>query len=370
MAAAANLTMPPHRTVDAHPSHGTSSFHSPSHPSPCLPLPFSYDLRLLKKPAASIGYACDARHSENMGLSLQWEKAGAIVRWEKERPFAVREGREREARRARGDADTPRRSFDLWSRFPPLVMPVPAPDVGFVRERNPLLLRPLSQPSSPPAVDSARRLRARRLLEEMDAYDPNGCQTAAALRPSHFTALYRSTAVECAAPKVSLLAHPASSYARAPGAVYRGSNHRWTEERLFFRGYRVGAANDAAAAEERPRRELRDLLFDAPLYSSFALDGVYREPVRTRGKKPAQRTRLPTPRVRQREMDDNDGAAVDEPLPAPSEQQPGGTQPPLVKMDIQLSGVYVPRAVSGRFVSSSQYPTTSGGSGSGSTARS
>ena len=362
--------------------HPFPSFHTPSHPSPAEPWQFSHDQRYFKKPAASIGYACAAQLSDNMQLSLQWEREGRLRRWERERPFAVREQRQREQRRQRGEPEEAKATFDLFSAFPPIIRAVPAPTSFDLHQRHPLLPpQPRSAPSasSAPAStssNSALRVRARRLLAEAGAYDPY----AAALlpffkpQPSHFTDTYHSTSPQLSTSKVSLLSHPLSSYARPPPAAYRGSNHRWTEERLFFRGYQVkptdGAGDGEGGDGTAAAHPAKDLLFDAPLYSSFAPDGVYREPARKGLKKAVRWSQIPAPRIRHREESGGSGG-----LGREAEEKDGldlgqasfvslgedavalssTSTATRVEGHLNASGVYVPRAASGRFISTHQY---------------
>ena len=388
MIACASAAAPSSMAASAVP-HPFPSFYSPAHPSPAEPWQFDYQQRYLKKPAEAIGYACAAQLSGNMQLSLQWDKEGQLRRWEKERPFAVREQREREERRSRGEPEEVKAIFGLFSPFPPDIQPVPAPAAFSLQQRHPLLPpQPRSAPlSSSPTLspslsssNSALRVQARRLLAEAGSYDPY----AAALlpfftpQPSHYNDTYHSSASQLNTAKVNLLSHPLSSYARPPPSSYKGSNHRWTEERLFFRGYRVkdSADDDDREVEGRGsvaaagRGAAHDLLFDAPLYSSFTTDGVYREPERRGRKRPVRWTKLPTPRMRRREdgggraggagheVQDSLGSAVEQPASADglgSEAQGQTMVPTCAKADIRASRVYVPRASSLRFISTSQY---------------
>ena len=385
--AASTAAAAPSSMAAAAVAHPFPSFHSPAHPSPAEPWHFSHSQRYFKKPAEAIGYSCAAHLSDNMQLSLQWEKEGRLRRWEKEKPFAVREQREREERRRRGQPEEAKLTFDLFSGFPPIIQPVPAPAAFDLHQRHPLLPpQPRSAPSSssaspsapsPSSSTSAVRVQARRLLAEGGSYDPY----AAALlpffqpQPSHFTDLYRSSSPQLNTSKVSLLSHPLSSYERPPPAAYRGSNHRWTEERLFFRGYRVAQSDgdgDGGAGEAAP--PARDLLFDAPLYSSFALDGVYREPERKGRKKVVRWSQLPTPTMRRRGGGGEGSEGVGEESKQPfdsasllsaaagcsgSGEPSGSSTPSAAKVELRASGVYVPRASSLRFITTSQFTATS-----------
>ena len=140
-------------------------------------------------------------------------------------------------------------------------------------------------------------------MAQVDAYDPY----ASAAMPHTNPAPSGYTETYLAQGKVSLVTHPREAYERGRGGGvgggYRGSNHRWTEERLFFRGYRVKAQEEREGGRggEETKAELKDLLFDAPLYSSFAGDGVYREPQRKGRKKTVRLMKVVTPRMRRRE---------------------------------------------------------------------
>jgi hypothetical protein len=329
----------------------------------------------MKKQAADIGYACHAQHSDNMSLSLQWQKDGQLTQWEKEKPFAVRDQREKEERRRRGEVEEAKQQFDLWSAFPPVINPVPAPVSYDLHRHHPLLPpQPSSAPSSTSitaAASSAAILRqhARRLLEQTSSYDPYAASSLPFMKPtpSHFTSLYHSTSPDLNSQKVSLIRHPFSSYSHT--AQYKGRNHRWTEERLFFRGYKVKADGDGP---EPVVSELRDLLFDAPLYSSFALDGVYREPKKRRGKKQVNPTKIDTPRMRTRQEEEGkeqederqriaDGECEESEDSGEEKGRGDGADRSagsLVKVEVRSSGVYIPRAVTGRFISTHQYAAT------------
>jgi hypothetical protein len=362
--------------------HASPAFLLPSHPSPKLPYLYQPSQAFFKKTADRIGYACHAQHSENMNLSLQWDKEGKIRQWEKEKPFAVRDERERQARRSRGEKEEEKVQLDLFKPFPPVINPVPAP-AAFSLDINHPLLPP--QPSSAPASltlssraasNAAIRVQARRLLQEGERYDPYASSTLPFFTPSpsRYTEIFTSppspSSCSSSSLKVSLTSHPASAYSirtsssSSPSSAYHGKNNRWTEERLFFRGY-SNSQEDTEAWQRTERSGGVDLLFDAPLYSSFALDGVYREPKRAKQGKKVRWSRLEAPRMNKREDavkevkdDDNSAGKVGDGAGGTQSGDDGdrGANGGIDKTEVRLSGVFVPRAGLGRFIATSSYP--------------
>ena len=355
------------QSAACHPSHASPSFVLPSSAGGRLPLLYRPDARFARRTSASIGYACNAQQSGNMQLSLQWETAGELRRWEKERPYAVREERERQQRRARGEREEEKQAVDLFAAFPASVHPVPAAASFDLHVNHPLLPPALTSGSSV-ELDSrvrsnaARRARARRQLAEGALYDPYASSALPFFAPSasHYTALYTAppspSCCSRSSLKVQLTRHPAAAYTAAAG--HRGRNNRWTEEQVFFRtGCEAAAAPGAAASV--------DLLFSSPLYSSFSLDSQYREPERTRRPRQQQSSRLQPPMMRRRQtaqqQRDTDGEdrersaeeAEQHRLRAAEQQrQEAAGHAALQRAAVRLSGVFVPHVDTRRFLSS------------------
>ena len=342
----------------------------------------------MRKPAASIGYSRHAQLSHNMHLSLGWDVHGSLTRWEKEKPFAVREAREREERRRRGEAEEQRRTFDLWSAFPPLVRSVPTgPSDYSVHASSPIIHAPAppaaSQPaaSHPTSSSSSTHKQAAALLAAGSEYDPyaaiaNPFFTSA---PSNYTAIYtspppHSSPLPATTHKPNLTSYPAASYSLpfSSSQPSKRRNNRWTEERLFFRGYSTNGSDEASGAMAVRPQQGKDLLFEQPMYSSFTLDGVYREPQRRKGVKTQRWVKVATPRMRVRQPDGEQKEQVD--MGADGVYQGGdegraeygsdgggvggehgvGTRS-VEKVEVRLSGVFVPH-VSSRFIPSTSLP--------------
>ena len=372
---------PERHSVSFHPVHSSPAFHSPAHPHPVLPYLYTPEQQCMKKSAASIGYSRHAQLSHNMRLSLGWERQGELKRWEKEKPFAVRDERERQERRSRGESEEARPTFDLWSSFPPLVRSVPAGPADYsIHTNNPIAPTPsiLPQPvaSLTTSASNAARKQAAELLAVGDAYDPytaidNPFFTSA---PSNYTSIYlspppHSSPLPTTSHKPNLTSHPAASYA-PPGQPSRRRNNRWTEERLFFRGYSANGSDEFSGAMAVRPQQGRDLLFEQPLYSSFTLDGVYREPQRRKAARKQRWVKVETPRMRvrmdeteqkeQADMGENDvqmrsGRVDVDAGELGLEDADGGGSRVLEKVEVRLSGVFVPR-VSSRFIPSSNLP--------------
>ena len=357
--------------------HASPSFVLPAAPGARLPLLYRPDARFARRTSASIGYACNAQQSDNMQLSLQWQTVGQLRRWEKERPYALRDDRERQQRRARGEREEEKQPLDLFAAFPASVHPVPAAAAFDLHENHPLL--PPAQAASSTQADSlvgsaaARRLQARRLLAEGAQYDPFASSTLPFFAPSasHYTAVYTAppspSSCSRSSLKVHLTRHPAAAYtavqAAAGTAGYRGKNNRWTEERLFFRGFsssgQVAAAPSSSSSSSSSSQGV-ELLFSSPLYSSFSLDGQYREPQRTRKQRPQQWSRLQPPTMRRtqpaaadcEDRADSTAAEAEDRLQAAEGQQEVRLDAEVQKAPVRLSGVFVPRVDSRRFMSS------------------
>ena len=378
-----DYTAPPNvatrHSLSFHPSHPSPVFHSPAHPHPALPYLYDPEQHYMKKPAEAIGYSRHAQLSHNMHLSLGWDAQGALKQWEKEKPFAVREQREREDRRRRGEAEEPRQTFDLWSACPPLVRSVPAGPADYSIHANNPITPATSVASQPPAslplsASSATRQQAAALLAAGSAYDPyaaiaNPFFTSA---PSNYTAIYADSPQPQSSPllatthKPNLTAHSSDSY-RLPFSAAQPSkrrNNRWTEERLFFRGYSTNGSDEASGAMAVRPQQGRDLLFEQPLYSSFTLDGVYREPQRRKGAKKQRWVKVETPRMRLRQPECEekqqsdmaaDGVEADQWTGEDGGGQPHSSESGAEKVEVRLSGVFVPR-VSSRFIPSTSLP--------------
>ena len=370
---------PARLSASHHPSHSSPVFRSPTHPHPSLPYLYQPDQHYMKKPAASIGYSRHAQLSHNMHLSLGWDTQGALKRWEKEKPFAVRDEREREERRRRGEAEEPRRTFDLWSAFPPVIRSVPAGPADYsIHHNNPIAPTPpaaLQTATSLPASSSSSiRKQAAALLAAGNAYDPyaaisNPFFTSA---PSNYTAIYanpppHTSPLPATTHKPNLTSYPSTSYSLpfSAGQPSKRRNNRWTEERLFFRGYSASGSDEASGAMAVRPQQGRDLLFEQPMYSSFTLDGVYREPQRRRGAKKQRWVKVETPRMRVRQPDgaqmhqadeaDRMGGMEDGSDGVEWGDEDGGGGRSVEKVEVRLSGVFVPR-VSSRFIPSTSLP--------------
>ena len=344
----------------------------------------------MKKSAASIGYSRHAQLSHNMHLSLAWDTQGALKQWEKEKPFAVREERERQERRRRGEAEERRPTFDLWSAFPPLVRSVPAGPADYsIHTNNPVAPTPLtlSQPATSHTTSSsaAMRKQAAELLAAGSTYDPyaaidNPFFTSA---PSNYTSIYTSppphtSPLPATGHKPNLTSHPSASYIQPASTSHpsRRRNNRWTEERLFFRGYSTNGSDEFSGAMAVRPQQGRDLLFEQPMYSSFTLDGVYTEPQRRKGAKKQRWVKVETPRMRVRRdeteqmeqadtgLDDSartssgtivvDGAQCGSDEVGMGGANNGGIRC-VEKVEVRLSGVFVPR-VSSHFIPSTSLP--------------